>query len=119
MINETKIIVEEVRKMASRVDAVEQAINQFKDVPLSDVKKVNDLVINVGGLSDQVKAMRDELNDFKKTVNVTVTEVVKKEMAPILETMQKIEKKGNVTFKEIRHNWLAWWPIKKREKGVR
>ena len=123
MTGEAKVIVEEVRKLAGRVDDVEKAIMEFKDVPLSDVKKVNDLVIRVGELSGQLKAMRDELDQFKKdldkNIDNVVAEAVKREMAPILETMQKIEKSGKVTIKEINHNWLAWWPWKKEEKGVK
>lgn len=109
-----EVILEEVRKVSRRVDDVEKAINEFKDVPPGDIKKTNDLVIGVGGLSDQVKAMREELNEFKKIIGEKITEAVKEEMKPLLKTMVKIEKKGKVTINEVRHNWFAWWPIKKR-----
>jgi len=113
MTNEVTVIVEEVRKMAGRVDAVEQAINQFKDIPPSDIKKTNDLVIGVGGLSDQIQSLREELDAYKKDTDQRISDAVKKEIAPLLKTMQKIEKKGKVTINEVRHNWLAFLPWKK------
>lgn len=110
----TKVIHEDIKDLGKQVDGIEKAVNEFKDIPPSDVKKINDLIIEVGTLKDQVKHLRDEQEKYKEVLSKAVTDAVKDEIAPLLKTMEKIEKKGKVTINETHHVWFKW-PWSKKE----
>lgn len=105
-----KVILQAIQRLDKRIDELEASVSRWSKEQGDDRKKIDDVILSTNHNTEQVKIMREDINNLSKTTTKAVSDAVDDHVEPVMDILKKVNQ--NPSKKS-----LLDWLFRKKEVG--